>query len=156
MGKWMDLAAKLEAESGTGDSRDHRDNNRPIVSIVPADLPPDIQAGLTGLKAMAAPRLLRPEVWPGVVSDALSLAGNGWVSNALALGWCPLDLFGAVTDRDGHNDADGLVLWLRDRPVLMMTSAYACVGDDTGRSYFNRCLRLGDTLLWDIGRGVLR
>ncbi len=155
MGKWMDLAAQLEAASDTGDNRDDRDNsppNVPNVPNVPAKLPADIRAGLISLKSMASPRLILPEGWPGAVSDALALARDGWVTKALALGWSPLDLFGAVTDRDGYADADGLAVWLGGRPVLAICATYASVGDGTGRAYFNRCNRLGDTLLWEIGR----
>ncbi len=60
MGKWMDLAAQLEAASDTGDNRDDRDNsppNVPIVPNVPGKLPADIRAGLISLKSMASPRL---------------------------------------------------------------------------------------------------
>ena len=159
MGKWMDLAAQLEAASDTGDNRDNRDNrcaNVPIVPNVPVKLPPDIRAGLIALKSMAAPRLILPEGWPAAVADALMLARDGWVSNALALGWSPLDLFGAVTDRDGYSGADGLAVWLGGRPVLAICDTYASVGDGIGRAYFNRASRLGETLLWDIGKDARR
>jgi hypothetical protein len=68
------------------------------------------------------------------------------------LGWLPLDLFGAVTERDGYKDADGLAVWLGGRPVLAICATHASVGDGTGRAYFNRCDRLATTLLWEIGR----
>ncbi len=115
-------------------------------------LPDDVAAGLRRLKMMRAPRVLRPDEWPVAVSGAAYLANSGWASKALALGWSPLDLFGAVTDRDGYADADGLAVWLGGRPLLAICATYASVGDGTGRAYFNRCNRLGDTLLWEIGR----
>ncbi|HXH00242.1 MAG TPA: hypothetical protein VNI79_07505 [Sphingomicrobium sp.] len=101
---------------------------------------------------MATPRLILPEVWPGVVSDALSLARDGWASKALALGWAPLDLFGAVTERDGQADADGLAVWLGGQTVLAICATYASIGNGDGRAYFNRCNRLGTKFLWDIGK----
>jgi hypothetical protein len=108
--------------------------------------------GLNRLSKMAAPPLQRPEVWPFVVSDALGLARDGWAAKALALGWDSLDLFGAVTDPDGCDNADGLAVWLGGRPVLAICATYASVGDGAGRAYFNRSTRLGTTLLWEIGR----
>ena len=68
----------------------------------------------------------------------------------MALGWADLDVFGAVTDRDGYDDADGLAAWLDGRPLLAICATYASVGNGTGRPYFNRSNRLGTTLLWDI------
>jgi len=93
-----------------------------------------------------------PAAWAEVVADAVQLASDGWATKALALGWSPLDLFGAVTDRDSYADADGLAVWLGGRPVLAICATYASVGDGMGRAYFNRSTRLGTTLLWDIGK----
>ncbi len=101
---------------------------------------------------MATPRLILPEGWPAAVTDALALARDGWVAKALALGWEPLDLFGAVTDRYGYSDADGLAVWLGGRPMLAICETHASVSDGTGWAFFNRCNRLGETLLWDVGR----
>ena len=158
MGKWMDLATQLEAASDMRDNRDNRDIRDssplivPIVPNVPQKLLPGIRAGLVALKTMAAPRLVLPEVWPTVVADALTLAKDGWASKAMALGWDVLDLYGAVTGRDGYADADGLAVWLAGRPLLAISATYASVGDDNSRSYFNRCNRLGTALLWDLGK----
>ena len=156
MGKWLDLAARLEAGDGDGDNRDDRDNSPPSVPNVPADIPPHLQMGLVELKSMAAPLGVRGEVWPEVVSDALRLARDGWVTKSLALGWDPLDLFGAVVDRDGNNCEQGLAVWLRGRPVLALGASFASVSSEAGRAYFNRSTRLGLTLLWDIGRETPR
>lgn len=159
MGKWMDLAAEIEAASAIWDKRDNRDNSRPNVPNVPnvpPKLPPDIRAGLITLKSMAAPRLVLPEGWPAAVSDALGLARDGWVTAAFALGWSPLDLFGAMTDRNGQADADGLAVWLGGRPVLAIAATYASVGDGIGRAYFNRSTCFAETLLWDVGREAAR
>jgi len=115
-------------------------------------LPDNVASGLRRLKVMRAPRILRPDAWPIAVAGAAYLGKSGRAAKALALGWSPLDLFGAVTERDGYDDADGLAVWLGGRPVLAICATYASVGDGTGRAYFNRCNRLGTTLLWEIGR----
>lgn len=158
MGKWLELAARLEAES-TGDNRDDRDVSpafRPIVPNVPnvpASLPPSIVAGLKKLRSMAAPKLRRPEVWPGVVSDAVRLARDGWAAKALALGWLPLDLFGAVVDPDGDPFADGLAVKLGGRPIIAMCASFATVDDGSGGRVFLHCATGEDVrLLWELGR----
>ncbi len=115
------------------------------------ELPSELSAGLRRLTTMRAPRLIHPEVWPTTVADAVRLVREGWASKALSLDWLPLDLFGAVTDRDGDPGADGLAVWLDGRNLLAITAEYAVVDDGNGgRSYFNRCNRLGETLLWNI------
>ncbi|MCA1653676.1 MAG: hypothetical protein ABR588_05955 [Sphingomicrobium sp.] len=102
---------------------------------------------------MAAPRLRRPEAWPAVVSDALGLARYGWAAKALALGWSPFELFGAVPDATSDPAADGLAVWLAGRKLLAITADYAAADDgDGGRSYFNRREAHGAVLLWDLGR----
>jgi hypothetical protein len=153
MGKWLDLAAKLEADER--DNRDDRDESPPIgpnVPNVPASLPPSITNGLNQLRKMAAPNLYRPERWPLVVSDALRLARDGWAAKAMALGWDPLDVFGAVPDPHGEPAGDGLAVWLAGRKLLALTADYAVVDDvDGARSYFNRREQIGAVLLWSLG-----
>ena len=138
------------------DNRDKRPSERlghrgfvPIVSFVTA-LPPAISTGLMVLKSMAAPRLRRPEAWPGVVSDALSLAEDGWAANAIALGWTDLDLFGAVTDTNGDPYNDGLAVWLVGRKLLAVCSTFAVADQDMGKAYFNRREQAGAKLLWEL------
>lgn len=118
-----------------------------------AELPSEMSAGLRRLAAMGAPRLVSPETWPVAVADALRLVTNGWALKALALGWLPLDLFGAVTDPVGDPYSEGLAVWLERRPVLALTADYAVADDGSGgRSYFNRMARTGACLLWDLGQ----
>jgi len=156
MGKWLDLAARLEAD--VRDNRDNRDEsprfgaNVPNVPNVPASLPPSVTNGLNRLGKMAAPPLQRPEAWPLVVSDALGLARDGWAAKALALGWTPVELFGAVTAIDGDPEGDGLAVWLRGRPIMAICETYVAVEDLGGRSYYNRRQADGAMLIWDIGR----
>lgn len=153
MGKWLDLAAKLEADER--DNRDDRDESPPIgpnVPNVPASLPPSITNGLNQLRKMAAPNLYRPERWPLVVSDALRLARDGWAAKALALGWSELDVFGAVPDRDGDSYADGLAVWLGGRKLLALCASFAvATDDDGGRSYFYRREAPSAVLMWALG-----
>ncbi len=120
-------------------------------ALIPA-IPAPCADGLRRLRSMPSPRLVRPDAWPRVVSDALRLARDGWASKALALGWSPLDLFGAVTDSLGDPAGDGLAVWIAGRKLLAMTADYAVVEDGPGgRSYFNRRESEGAVLLWAIG-----
>ena len=86
------------------------DNSGPCFTVsLPSEethetsLPDDVVAGVQRLRTMRPPRLLTPGLWPRVISDAIDLVDTGWASKALALGWSPLDLFGAVshTGRSG-------------------------------------------------------
>ena len=156
MGKWLDLAAKLEADGG--DNRDIRDNspsigpNVPNVPNVPASLSPSIAEGLARLANSAAPRLIVPDAWPVAVADALRLASDGWAAKALALGWSELDLFGAVPDRNGDPDADGLAVKLGGRTILALCASFATV--TTGgpaRNYLHRGNNDGAVLMWALG-----
>ena len=121
----------------------------PNVSFVTA-LPPAISTGFRALKSMAAPRLCRPEAWPAVVSDALSLANDGWAAKTLALGWSDLDLYGAVSNAGGDPYSDGLAAWLGGRKLLAICSTFAIAEDGNGRAYFNRCEQVGAKLLWEL------
>lgn len=64
-------------------------------------------AGLERLQVMSPPKRCDPAAWLQSVGDALRLALEGWASQALALGWAPLDLFGAVADPDGDPSLNG-------------------------------------------------
>jgi hypothetical protein len=157
MGKWLELAARLEADAG--DNRDNRDDspgfvaNVPNVPNVPAFPPPSVTEGLEQLRKMAAPHISEPMCWPRVVSDALMLARDGWAAKALALGWTDLDLFGAVPNADGDPAGDGLAVWLNGRELSAMTADYAVAAHPGGRAYFNRREASGAVLLWALGRG---
>ena len=121
-------------------------------ALIP-ELPAACMGGLRRLQSMSSPRLLRPDLWPRVVSDALRLGRDGWAAKAMALGWTDLDLFGAVPDADGDSAGDGLAVWLAGRKLLALTAAYAVVDDgDGGRAYFNRREAAGAVLLWSLGR----
>ena len=119
----------------------------------PMPLPNVVGHGLVALRTMPAPRLLHPDRWPLVVSDALSLAHDGWAAKALALGWSPLDLFGAVPDPAFDLAGDGLAVWLGGRRLIALCGTYAVVNiEGGGQSYFNRRQAEGAVLLWDLGK----
>ena len=116
------------------------------------ELPAACASGVRRLQSMSRPRLHRPHLWPVAVSDALRLARDGWAAKALALGWSEPDLFGAVPDPNGDPAGDGLAVWLNGRELLAITAQYAVVGEQGGRSFFNRRTRDGAVLLWELGK----
>jgi hypothetical protein len=122
-------------------------------ALIP-ELPAACIAGLRRLKGMPSPRLARPDLWPVAVADALRLAADGWAATALAMGWKQLDLFGAVPDRSGDLDADGLAVRLGNRRLLALCASFATVDlGNGGRIYLHRGNNDGAILLWDLGRG---
>jgi len=164
MGRWLDRAARLEAEAGSWDNRDNRDNSSPETAdagpIAPNDpnapsgLPRAIHAGLETLRTMPAPRRIDGDAWREVVADALQLASSGWIVPAMRLGWTALDLFGAVTDRTGDPESDGLAVKLNGRRLVAISDQQATVADaHNGRSYLYRRSTEGARLLWELGGG---
>ncbi|QBM75877.1 hypothetical protein E2E30_08885 [Sphingomonas sp. AAP5] len=124
----------------------------------PGSLPADILAGLRVLKEAPAPIITRPDVWEGIVSDALMLAAAGWARHALDLGWSPLDIFG-VGERDDW-DFQGLAVWLAGMRLVSVDEVQAIATDDIGKvRYFIRGgMRHGThptvtpVALWEFGR----
>ena len=159
---WRDYQSG-EGSPGPCDKRDNSDEspatgaglppNVPNVSNV-MGLPADIRRGLTFLANAPAPRVRCPDIWPGVIGDALRLAAEGWAGRALALGWSPLDLFGAVPHLGGNPDGDGLAVTLRGRHVLALCASFATVeGPDCSRAYLYRPDDPTAVPLWKLGRG---
>lgn len=153
---WRDYGAAQPCDKS--DNSDTSTGSEPetgaFVPNVPfvTDLPAAVRDGLVALSTAPAPRLLRPELWPGVVADALRLASEGWALQAIRLGWSPLDLFGAVPDKGGDPDGDGLAVKLTGRQVLAVCGTFATVKDASGRSYVHRGNGAGAVLLWELGR----
>ena len=117
-------------------------------------LPGTVNAGLALLSKTPAPKAIGSELWSEIVKDALALASDGWAAQALALGWSPLDLFGAVTDPDGDPAGDGLAVKLEGRRVLALCATFATVADaGGGRTYLYRGHNDGARLLWALDRG---
>lgn len=153
---WRDYASASKRDNC--DNSDKRADLEPpagaFVPIVPfvTDLPALVREGLVALSTAPAPRLIRPELWPGVVKDALRLASDGWALSAINLGWSPLDLFGAVPDKHGDPEADGLAVRLGGRRVLAICGTFATVTDGERRSFLHRGNNAGAWLVWDLGR----
>lgn len=113
------------------------------------ELPAELGQGLAKLRSGWSPNVIEYDIWREIVADALALRDAGWAAAALALGWSPLDLF-------GHSDRrDGLAIWLRRRPILLIDAAFAMVDNGDGvRGGYYRCRdgMPGATLLWEIGQ----
>ena len=157
MGKWLDLAAKIEADKARANSA----NSANSTSDAPigtngtngtATLPPLIVDGLERLKAMPAPRMKRPDLWPAIVRDCISLGTDGWASRALALGWHPLNLWGVAEAAGGLVDLEGLGVWLCGRRVLMLDER-SCIAEagPRSRAIFHRRPMSGAVLIWELG-----
>jgi hypothetical protein len=155
MGRWSDLAARLREGEEVPDNRVNSVNSPrpapidPIEPIERGSLPSSVLAGLDRLRLQAAPRLERPEVWPEIVADALALVTDGWAGKALALGWTPLQLWGA------HLDTPGLAAWLAGRRIALLHDSCCTVADGPNRwAVFNRREPApGTVFLWEWGRG---
>lgn len=122
-------------------------------------LSPSLSAALLRLEGMPPPRKLeRAANWRGVVTDALTIAREGWAAKAIALGWTAGDLFG-VGPRDDW-DFQGLAVWLDGSRMLLLDERKAVAIDGAGeRRYFVRGgMRHGThptiepVMLWDFGR----
>ncbi len=94
-----------------------------------------IEAGLIKLRGRRPPKLTRPNMWAGVVLDAVQIHSQGWAEKALGLGWSILDLYGI--GKDSHDFA-GLAVWLEGRKMLMLDADRAVASDHNGRHHFNR------------------
>ena len=117
-------------------------------------LPTAIEAGVRSLKRLPCPRGVDPKAWRSSITDADRIASDGWAETALALGWNALDLFGAVPDRNGDPDADGLAVKLGGRTILALCASFATVtSGGTARAYLHRGNNDGAVLLWALGRG---
>ena len=70
------------------------------------------------------------------MDDAEALLRDGWAARALALGWHPLELYGA--DVDGGNQYNGLAVWLDRRRIVVLDNTLAIIRDGEWRRCFNR------------------
>lgn len=117
-------------------------------------LPAELSAGLASLDGGRCPIRGKSSEWAAVVSDAKRLAEDGWASQALALGWTALDLYGSVPDPAGDPGADGLAVKLAGRRVLAISGKFATVENGpSARLFIYRRTNEGARLLWALGRG---
>jgi hypothetical protein len=110
----------------------------------------ELADGLLRLQGMRPPRLATPDVWPGVVADAVWLGSEGRGGSAMALGWSLLDLFGCSPDIGGDAGKDGLAVWLNGRRDLLIGAECCILRDGQQRALFNRRPRPGGVLLWEL------
>lgn len=161
---WAEIVERVKAEAGAcANSANSANRGAKPAETGPngtngtngnGSLPAPVQTGLRRLRTMAAPRITAPEVWPEIVEDAARLANEGWAAQALALGWSPLHLWGCSPEPGGNTDHEGLAVWLRGRPVLLLDS-HSCLVETAPRhhSIFNARPMPGAVLLWELGGG---
>lgn len=159
---WRDYQPE-KAPPGPCDNSDKRDDSPETEAPPPPNvsnvanvtaLPAEVRRGLTYLANAPAPRVRCPDIWPEVIADALRLASEGWAARALALGWSPLDLFGAIPQAGGDPEGDGLAVKLRGRQVLALCASFAIVGEgNCERAFLYRPNNPAAVPLWNLGRG---
>lgn len=146
MASWRELAAAAAAKAPERPETATRDD---------WGLKPALADALRRLEALPPPaKVSSLDAWHRVVADALSLARDGWASNAIALGWTAADLYG-IGPRDS-NEWDALATWLQGRRVAVLTewSARTECGDTFYREAYMRpnSPRIRPVWLWDFGR----
>ena len=121
----------------------------PPARIPDFTLPADWRDGLARLATMPPPPSLARR-WERIVADALML-GERWASQALALGWRDVDLWGCDPEGSRRLDRDGLAMLLHGRAMRAMTERSATVATPGGRtlSYYRAPLH-GAVPLWAI------
>ena len=107
----------------------------PGTPVTPQNDMQTIEAGLMQLRGRRPPKLRRPEMWHGVVLDAVQIYAQGWVERALSLGWSILDLYGV--GKDSHDFA-GLAVWLDGRKLVMLDADRAVARAYDGKHHFSR------------------
>lgn len=118
--------------------------------LVDCDLPVSWRDGLARLPRTGAPPHVSPAAWDHLKATALAFAER-WGSQAAALGWSEIDVFGVNPDAGRRLDRDGLVASLDGRPVLAITSEAASIGVSNGNVLrYYRGVRPGAVAIWDI------
>jgi len=113
-----------------------------------SQLPTDINAGLEKLRAMRCPCIRRPELWDEMKADALRIATEGWATQAIALGWELLQIFGYQPSDDP--DDFSLAVELAGRSIVAVDESRFYLRQGDVRSFFGRRERpLLKRYLWD-------
>jgi hypothetical protein len=103
---------------------------------------------------LPCPPGVKPDSWRAVILDCQRLVDENWAAEALNLGWSALDLFGAVTDKQGDPAGDGLAVKLGGRPLVALCAPFSIVRDGpSSRTYLYRGSNAGTQLLWELGGG---
>jgi hypothetical protein len=117
-------------------------------------IPADAAQGLHRLGAARCPPITRPAVWPEIVADALRLIDEGWATQALALGWLPLHLWGCSPEKGGNEAQDGLAVVLAGRRIILLDDRSAIIESGAGtRRVFSVRPMTGAILLWELSNG---
>jgi len=158
MGKWLDLAARLEKEAGTCANSAisaHSSFAGQIGTndtIGTSDLPAFISVGLHRLRSMPTPHFTNPAVWPGIVSDAVRIADEGWASKAIGLGWEPMHLFGLDPTGEAGSIDSSLVVYLDGWPIVDVDPDYITLRRaNVSRPFRNRLRPWLTQYLWQLG-----
>ena len=120
-------------------------------------LPEEWRDGLARLRQDGNALIGSTEAWARLVADTQRLADD-WASQALALGWTTLDLFGVDPKLARRLDRDGLAASLEGRIVKAITSEAATLLTPSGgtvRHY--RRDKVGAVPVWSLlasGEGV--
>jgi hypothetical protein len=156
MSSWRELAAQVIGNPPVCESLSL---SPPALCSVPSPATPQWLADEVGrLRGARPPRLRDPAVWRAVLDDAETLLRDGWAARALALGWHPLELYGA--DATGGDQYNGLAVWLDRRRIVVLDETHAVIRDGDWRRFLNRqrhFLDGGDgrglaVFLWQFGR----
>jgi hypothetical protein len=163
MGKWTELAARLEREAEACDVSDISANrsvegaNVAIVTNVTATGSPVVAVwrdALASLDPDDAPACIRPDRWRRLLLDADAFLTD-WGNQAAALGWSTIDLFGCSPGFARRLDRDGLVTGLEGRVVTMMTDTHAMIDAGDGKLWrHERRDRPGAVTWWSATHGV--
>lgn len=148
MHSWREIAARVvptrEAEPEAQPKADY-------------GVPAEVLAGVSALRRMAPPRgAASDEAWRQIVADAVTITHRGWASQALALGWSSLDVYGCGVV--GGQEFLGLAVWLAGRRVVLIDESHAIAVQGAERTLFYRRERavaddhpLSPIHLWEIG-----
>lgn len=112
-------------------------------------LPAEWSEGVAQLGEMVRPARIRPDDWRQIVADAARFLRD-WGSQAAALGWTTLDIFGAhPTHPVERVDCVGLIAILHGAEVVAISDATICTRNRSGARLTYRRRPLPDSIpLW--------
>ncbi len=143
------LAALAAGEPTIGDFEE-----RAAIVEYGAKVPRAWAEGFARLDGARAPGDVPPRRWRQFVDDCGLFLDAGWADKAAALGWGPLDLFGA--DRRAPSarvDRTGLLWLLNGDRLLALTGDRAVIETRSGirQTYYRRDRRTDEAALaWDL------
>lgn len=113
-------------------------------------LPAFLDAGIRRLHQIRRPKVHARLPWEQIVADTHWLAERNYITQALALGWDPLHLFGIAPDPD--SDArPGLAVWLSGSRRLVLLDEHSAISrEGETRRCFNCRSTQGAIFLWEL------